>query len=216
MNFKFKLVDLFVLTGLVAMMFGAMHQDFSFFRRLFLMVVTAAISTFGVMMFSKQPNRAWVVGAIFGGMTGLAFVAVSFWFVDLFYFGHEVELLGGQDPALAAWAGESGILVIAAAAFGSAIGPMIRLHVGGQPIPQEFSRLFQISFGILAVILLIGVLRMIEQLVNFGNARDLAPLMLVALAVFVVFTNGWLYRYHASLVAQETAADPDQSEANAT
>lgn len=197
MQFKFRILDLIALTLAVALLFGAFRQDLAFFRQLLCLELAALFSTVGVMLFSNRKKPAWLAGAIFGCLAGLVFVVATYVLVGQVYEQtYRLHQSLVQDPIYLIWFEESGVSILVSIVFGSAIGPLMLLRLGGLNLPSTYARSFRISVGILLAMLLIAVLRMFDQLVSFGQSRDLTPLLIVALAVFVVYTNQWLVRYY--------------------
>lgn len=211
-QFKFRILDLIVLTTLVALLFGSFRQDLSFFRHLFCLALTALFSVFGVLLFSTPKKPAWLTGAIFGCFGGLVYLVVTYVFVGQVY---EEQIPFHQffvrDSLYLSWYKESWVIVPVSIVFGSAIGPLIQLRVQETKLPAPFARSFRISIGILSAMLLITVLRMFDRLVNFGAGRDLTPLLLIALVVFVIYTNQWLVRFYQTAEDGTVAVDPEIS-----
>lgn len=197
MRLKFRILDLIVLTALVALLFGSFREDLTFFRQLLCLEMAAVFSTLGVLLFARRYKSAGIVGAISGSLSGAIFVAATYLLVGQVY--EEQNHLHQSivyDPLYATWYLESGVAWIASVGFGSVIGSLILLRIGGRRLPPDFLKPYRISVGILAVMLLIAILNLLDRFVSFGQGRDLTPLMLVALVAFVIYTHQWLIRFH--------------------
>ena len=193
---RFRIVDLIILTTIVALLSAVFRMDLQFFRQLLCFVLIALFATAAALTTYRQPVVTQLkIGAIGGLAGGIVYAVVTYWQVETIYPFDEIQVVRQslvQDIQYYAWFSELLLALVSAILVGSAIGPLLVLRLHNMDLQPEISRSIRFSAILLLGALLLALFSMFDRLNLFGDSRDWSPLIFSVLVVFVIYTNSWL------------------------
>ncbi len=186
--FRFRTLDLFLITAGVAVIAGVQQVELVFFRQLLWFALVSLISATAVAALSMIPQKRIVGG--FGGFTaGCIYFALSIDNADWMY-ASNFRVNGfnqSADPFL-----ESLLVFVFSFPVGSAIGPLLAIRFRETGLPNEFDQPINWSRSLLGGTFLVGFFMMLDRLRH--ETRDWTILMVLLFIAFVVYTLAWLNR----------------------
>ena len=203
MNIKFKILDLFLLTALVALLAAVFRIDRTFFRQLLWFLLVSAGSILSMLLNRHAPQRA-ILSAIGGWLAGLLFAIASFSF--------EPWLFDPINVSIPPWFVELPFSIGLAPIMGFAVGSLANIHLQGKEISSEFKRPVLFSWIMLGGLFLISLFAMFDRISTFGFVRDWSIVSAIVFTVFVLHTYQWHSNYERNQLGLDSNSnsDPDQ------
>jgi len=191
LKFRFGILDLLVMTGVVAAIAASFRTDLTFFRQLMCVGITAACATASIMIFtgSKRTQRVAIIGGVVGGGV---FFAGCFLFRNWIY---DVDYNMGYFSPVGPWVDIISDFVansLIAVPLGVALGPIVALRFRTVPLPNEFAQPFWTSIALAGGVTLLALFATFER--KSMNGREWDWLLLVVSIAFVIQSFGWIRR----------------------
>ena len=193
---RFRILDLILATAFLAGLLSAYSTDLVFFRQMLFLACTTVFATLGCLCFSKSSNTIRT-GAIAGALGGFTFTVIAL-FSPISFYMPEGQFPGVLRPTQYATA-ELFLAPFLAMFLGSAIGPLVYLHISSKASPANRIPL-RLSWCFLGAACLLAFFSMKERL-DFGvSTRKWMYVVPLLLTIFVVHTTQWIKKEHASSV----------------
>ena len=195
MGFKFRTIDLFAVTGAVAVLAAAYQTDLIFFRQLLCLSLVAIFSFAAVVIRRNQSTFGSRIAGLIGGLVGAAIytsLALVFatWFFDSFD-DFDGMVLVFRDVSLA---------TVFSMLYGAVVGPLLGFYFRIQPLDEEFQKPFWISVLLFGGVLLILFFAMMDR-ISF-HPRDWSMFVVLVTLVFVIQGVSWICRFENTRKSQ--------------
>ena len=188
---KFRIRDLFLITTLVALLFGTYQLDLVVFRQLLFLVLVVTGSYLGTKLprvGGHAHGTCAIIALIFGGIYTLILVT----FREQVFVGSSFSTR--QVPTFAEWLFVGSCSTIIATALGGSLGPFLLSFSTKEPLPPAFRKDQKISASLMMAAILLIFFSMLDRISMGSFGRDWSGLIMSLVFIFMIFTGYWTWR----------------------
>ncbi len=195
LEFKFRTIDLFVLTAIFAAIAGSFRVEEFYFRQLLWLALVGSCATITVGFFPRA-KRLMVPAAIGGFVGGIAFLAICLLFRERLFFENNFYVFAPNTVSNLSSEIAIGFEMIAfllvSIPLGAALGPLIALRFRDEPIGETFLKRFWLSVILGGAALLLALFSVYER--TLWSNRDWKLLLMIVVAFFIFHSINWFRR----------------------